>query len=161
MAKIERKFMAHFINAAELSASEPAYTRLGEGLEEYTVEMGATVEKKNDINGNTSVLLSAYEKSSSVEPYIAEKGDAIFTRLQDIIDNSRVLDECATDVVEVKLWETETSGSYPATKEKVIIEVVSYGGNTNGYQIPFNLHYTGEKTTGTFNPTTKTFTAKP
>ena len=31
--------------------------------------------------------------------------------------------------------------------------------DTTGYQIPFNVHYTGVKTTGTFNVSTKTFTA--
>ena len=37
--------------------------------------------------------------------------------------------------------------------------IVSYGGDTTGYQIPFNVHYTGVKTKGTFNISTKTFTA--
>ena len=39
-----------------------------------------------------------------------------------------------------------------------MIGVVSYVGDTTGYQIPFNLHYTGFKTAGTFNISTKTFT---
>ena len=30
---------------------------------------------------------------------------------------------------------------------------------STGYQIPFNVHYTGVKTKGTFNISTKTFTA--
>ena len=38
------------------------------------------------------------------------------------------------------------------------IEVTSYGGDTTGYQIPFTLHYTGEKVKGTFNVSTRTFT---
>ena len=43
-------------------------------------------------------------------------------------------------------------------REECYIEVSSYGGDTTGYQIPFNIHYTGAKTTGTFNPSTKAFT---
>ena len=50
-------------------------------------------------------------------------------------------------------------GAFPATREKAVIEVSSYGGDNTGYQIPFNIHYTGEKENGTFNPTTKAFTA--
>ena len=38
------------------------------------------------------------------------------------------------------------------------LAVSSYGGDTTGYQIPFNVHYTGVKTKGTFNPATKAFT---
>ena len=61
--------------------------------------------------------------------------------------------------MDVKLWEESESGVYPAVKETVYIEVTSYGGDTTGYQIPFTIHYTGEKVKGTFNVTTKTFTA--
>ena len=69
------------------------------------------------------------------------------------------MDNLKTDIVEVKLWETDTSDAFPAVKEDCYIEVSSYGGDTTGYQIPFNVHYTGIKTKGTFNPTTKAFTA--
>ena len=34
-----------------------------------------------------------------------------------------------------------------------------FGGDTTGYQIPFTIHYTGEKVKGTFNVSTRTFTA--
>ena len=121
--------------------------------------MSANVEKKGNILGETSVLVTKYEKSGTVEPYYAEKGDPLFERLQAIIDGGLVLDDCNTDIVEVKLWETASSSAYPATKEKAVIEVTSYGGDNTGYQIPFNIHYTGEKEEGTFNVTSKTFTA--
>ena len=61
--------------------------------------------------------------------------------------------------MEVKLWGEASTGAYPAVKEECYIEIVSYGGDTTGYQIPFNVHYTGVKTAGTFNPNTRTFTA--
>ena len=41
------------------------------------------------------------------------------------------------------------------TGDKLIKEL---GGDTTGYQIPFNVHYTGVKTKGTFDPATKKFT---
>lgn len=157
MAKIERKYLAHYINAAAGSESA-SYVRLGKDLEEYSPEMSAEVEKKKNILGETSVMVTSYEKSGTVEPYYAEKGDPLFERLQAIIDGGLVLDDCNADVVEVKLWETASSGSYPATREKAVIEVTSYGGDSTGYQIPFNVHYTGEKEQGTFNISTKTFT---
>ena len=158
MAKIERKYLAHYINT-DTTGKSPAYTRLGKDLEEYSPEMSAEVESKKNILGETAILISSYEKTGSVEPYYAEKGDALFTRLQAIVDGNLVLDDLRTDVVEVKLWEAETSGAYPAIKEEAYIEVTSYGGDTTGYQIPFTLHYTGVKTKGTFNISTKTFTA--
>ena len=156
MAKIERKYMAHFINAGGDQAN---YERLGQDLEEFSPEMAAQVETKKNILGESSVVISGYEKTAAVEPYYAEAGSALFERLQAIIDGDLVLDELKADVVDVKLWETDDSGAFPAVKETVYIEVNGYGGDTTGYQIPFTLHYTGQKTKGTFNPQTKTFTA--
>lgn len=158
MAKIERKYLAHFINTAASSA-EAVYERLGKDLEEFSPELSAQVDKKKNILGETSILISSYEKSASVEPFYAEKESALFARLQAIVDDQQVLDDLKTDVVEVKLWEAEEAGSYPAVKEEACIEVSSYGGDTTGYQIRFNLHFTGVRTKGTFNVATKTFTA--
>ena len=158
MSKIERKYLAHYINAAAIGAEAASYERLGKDLEEFSPELSAQVDTKKNILGETSILISSYEKTGSVEPFYAESGSALFDRLQDIIDNNRVLDELKTDVVEVKLWETAEDGAYPASKEEVYIEVTSYGGDTTGYQIPFTLHYTGNKVKGTFNVNTKAFT---
>ena len=161
MGKIERKLMAHFINAAAPGA-EPvtaAYERLGKDLEEYSPEMSAQVETKKNILGEASILISGYEKTGSVDTFYAEKGSALFTRLQSIIDNQSVLDDLKTDVVEVHMWETASPEStYEAYREDAYIEVTSYGGDTTGYQIPFKLHYTGNRKKGTFNISTKAFT---
>ncbi len=158
MAKIERKYLAHFINAAK-PGSEAVYERLGSDLEEFSPEMAAQVETKKNILGESSVLISGYEKTASVEPFYAQTGSALFERLQEIIDGDLTLDDLKAEVVDVKLWEAESEGVYPAIKETVYIEVTSYGGDTTGYQIPFTIHYTGEKVKGTFNVSTKTFTA--
>lgn len=160
MAKIERKYLAHFINAASQNSETADYERLGKDLEEFSPELSAQVETKKNILGESSILISSYEKTASVEPYYAESGSALFERLQDIIDNSRVLDELKTDVVEVKLWDSTQEGVYPAIREEAYIEVTSYGGDTTGYQIPFTLHFTGKKVKGSFDVAARTFTAE-
>ena len=157
MAKIERKYMAHFINAAK--EGEAVYERLGQDLEEFSPEMSAQVETKKNILGESSVLISGYEKTAAVEPFYADQGSELFQRLQEIIDGDLTLDDLKADAVDVKLWDADQAGAYPAVKETVFIEVTSYGGDTTGYQIPFTIHYTGEKVKGTFNVSTRTFTA--
>lgn len=157
--KIERKYLAHYIDAAPLGSDEPVYERLGKDLEEFRAELSAQVDTKKNILGETSVLISGYDKTAAVEPYYAQTGSALFARLQDIIDENRVLDDLKTHVVEVKLWEQEAEGVYPAICEEVYVEVTGYGGDTAGYQIPFTVHYTGNKVKGTFQVSTKTFTA--
>lgn len=155
--KIKRMWMANYVNAG--TAEAPDFVRLGEDLEEYNVEMNANVETSNNILGNTSVILDSYQPQASVEPYYAVVDDPMFERLQAIIDERQTLDDLKTEVVEVHLWDAPTSGKYVAYKEDAIIEVSSYGGDTTGYQIPFNLHHIGNRVKGTFDVSTKTFTA--
>ena len=155
--KIKRKYLAHYIDAS--ATSTPSYVRLGADLEEYTVEMNANVETKQNILGESSTIIDSYEPQTSVEPYYATIGDALYTRLQTIVDDRQTLDDLKTSVVEVHLWEEgSTTGTFVAYKEDAIIEVVSYGGDTTGYQIPFNLHHIGNRVKGTFAVKTNTFT---
>ena len=154
--KIQRKYMAHYLNAA-FGEGTASYVRLGRDLEEYAPELSANVEKKTNILGQTSVVIDSYQKQGEVTPFYAEDGDPLFEKLQAILDGDLVLDDLKTDIVEVKLWD-EQSGTYPAVREECYIEIVSYGGDTTGYQIPFNVHYTGVKTKGTFDPADSTFT---
>ena len=157
MAKIERKYLAHYINTA-MPDKEAVYERLGKDLEEFSPELSAQVDTKKNILGETSIVISGYEKTGTVEPYYAEAGSGLFQRLQGIIDGQQVLDQLKADVVEVKLWETAEGGAYPASREEVYIEITSYGGDTTGYQIPFTIHYTGNKVKGSFHLENRTFT---
>lgn len=163
MAKIERKLLAHFLNATP-TKDNASYYRLGKDLEEYNVELSAESETKKNILGEVSTVISSYEATGSVEPYYADKDDEIYTFLQDIIDNRKVLDDVKTDTVEVHLWEpvkneiSEDSNVFVACKETAVIEVTSYGGDTTGYQIPFTIHYQGDRIKGKFDISAKTFT---
>ncbi len=153
--KIDRKFLAHYI-----SVGENKYERLGSDLEELSIELNAEVESKKNILGENSVTISGYNPTASVEPYYATQGTELFKVLQDIIDKRKTMDDLITSVVEVHTWEEASDGtSYKAFKDVAYIEVKSYGGDTTGYQIPFDLHYVGDRTEGTFNTATKEFTA--
>ncbi|CRZ34927.1 hypothetical protein DFR55_10981 [Herbinix hemicellulosilytica] len=158
MGKIERKYMAHYIDAS--TTGTPNYVRLGQDLEEYNVEMNANVETKRNILGNVSTIIDGYEPQANVEPYYADDDDPMFERLQKIVDERLTLDKVKTTVVEVHLWEPveDSVNTFVAYREDAIIEVSSYGGDTTGYQIPFNLHHIGNRVKGTFNVTTRTFT---
>lgn len=156
--KIKRKYMAHYIDSSVTPAT-PAYVRLGGDLEEFVIEMNANVETKTNILNETVTSIDGYEPQASVEPYYAVVGDALFTRLQKIVDERQTLDDLKTSTLEVHLWVGDETLGFEAYKEDAIIEVVSHGGDTTGYQIPFNIHNTGNRVKGLFIPSTKTFTA--
>lgn len=160
MGKIKRELFAHLINVTP-EGETASYERLGVDLEEFNVEMNPETEEKTNILGQTRYDVSGYKPQAGVEPLYAEEGTGLYTFLQNIIDKRLVGDALKTDVLEVQLWNPTTEGStdvFKAYKDEVVIEINSYGGDTTGYQIPFNIHYTNVRVEGTYDITQKTFT---
>ena len=155
--KIARKYMAHFIDAS-FGGSTANWYRIGKDLEEYNVEMNPDTEVRKNILGESSFVHNGYEISADADPYYAVVGDALFEKLQNIIDTQANDDTCKTDILEVHLWDG-SENSFKAYKQEAYVVPTSYGGDTSGYQIPFTVNYTGAKIAGTYNPTTSTFTA--
>lgn len=156
--KIKRNQLAHYVNAAT-SGLAKVWTLLGIDLEEFNIELNGNIETKKNILGNTTVALDSYEPQMSVEPYYSREGDPLFTRLWKIANERQTLDDLVTGTLEVNLGVLISAGVYEAYYEDAIFEVVSYGGDTTGLQIPFNLHNTGNRVKGQFTVATKTFVA--
>lgn len=157
--KIARKYMAHYIDAS-FGGSTANWYRIGKDLEEYNVEMNPDTEVRKNILGESSFVHNGYEISADADPYYAVVGDALFEKLQTIIDTQANDDTCKTDILEVHLWdEGSTTGTFVAYKQEAYVVPTSYGGDTSGYQIPFTVNYTGTKIAGKFSTTNNTFTA--
>ena len=155
MSKIERKYLAHYIDE-NFGTGTASYTRLGKDLEEYSIEMNPDSETKKNILGETSTVVKGYEPSGNVETYYAYEGDALFTKLAAIVNNRSTGSELETTVVDVLVT---ASGTVTwAYREDVIVIPQSIGGDTGGVQIPVEVHYNGNRTAGTFNLETKAFT---
>ena len=155
---IDRKFKRSMLDATP-TGNTRQWCVIGKDLEEFNTEMNANVDKKENILGEVNVAITNYEAESSVEPYYARLGDPLFAFLKNIVDNRLTHDDLKTNFLDIHLWEeSSTTGVFEAIMEEVYIEVVSDGGDTSGYQIPFNIHHTGIRTAGTYNTSTKTFT---
>ena len=155
MSKIERKYLAHYIDE-NFDTGTASYARLGKDLEEYNIEMNPDSETKKNILGETSTVVKGYEPSGNVETYYAYEGDALFTKLAAIVNNRSTGSELETTVVDVLVT---ASGTVTwAYREDVIVIPQSIGGDTGGVQIPFEVHYNGNRTAGTFDLETKAFT---
>jgi len=157
MSKITRKELLTYIDATPSATA--TYYVLGTDIEEQNVDMNYEVESKTNILGEASINITNGIKTTTIDPYIAESGTDLHDFLQDIIDNKKELDDLITTIVEVKKWETPTSDSYPAIRKQVKIEITAYGGDTEGYKIPFNLHFTGTQSVGNYDVVLDTFTA--
>lgn len=161
--KIERKYLGHFIDTAfDKTYAACTYDRLGKDLEEYNIEMNADTEEKANILGETSLNVKGYKPQVDVGTYYAKEGDALYTKLKAIIDGRSTGSQLQTSVVDVPMSVVSgvvTPSATDTYREDVIVIPKSLGGGTDGVQIPFEIHYIGNRTKGTFNLTTKAFTA--
>ena len=163
--QIVRKWMVHLLDA-NFGSGTPAWYRMGRDLTEYNVELNPDTELRKNIWGNTTFIHNGYEPSGDNDTFYARKGDPLFEHLQDIVDGLKSGDACKTSALEVHTWEEQTaqtegtnSNIFVATKQDCYVVPTSYGGDTSGYQIPYQVNYVGDKVRGTYDATSKTFTA--
>lgn len=155
MAKVERKFLAHYIDSS-FNSETPSYVRLGSDLEEYNEELNPDVEVKKNIIGEQRVSHNGYEVQSEVDPYYADYDDPLFNQLAKIANERLTGDDCITTKVDVLL---DAEGNVVwAYREKVWVVPNTLGGDTSGVQIPFSVYNAGERVKGTWVVATKTFT---
>lgn len=156
MSKIDRKYLAHYIDASFGANTGPSYVRLGKDLEEYNEELNPDVEIQKNILGEQNVIHNGYEVQSEADPYYAYTDDPMFERLATIANERLTGDDCITTKVDVLL---NADGSVVwAYRENVWVVPKTIGGDTSGVQIPFTIYNAGGRVAGTFDVKTKTFT---
>lgn len=159
----ERKYLAHYLDSSfSADASAATYVRLGKDLEEYSVGLSPSVERKTNILGENSVVVSGYDVSTSVSPFYYDYDDALSEKVMDIAMNRTTGDGCKTTTVDVLMKPGATADDAPtvlwAYREDCYVVPESVGGNTTGVQIPFTIHRAGNRVKGTFDLSTKKFT---
>lgn len=152
MPKLKRE--AHGLYLKVGSAGK--YFLIGSGIDDLSVEMNGTFEQTRDILGQTTVSDNGYQPQISVEPYRANPEDAIYPFLKDIALNRKSGDDAKGKFLEVLVDDTEAS-SHSAWEEDCRIEITSYGGDTSGMAINFNIWSDGNRKAGTatIDPETK------
>ena len=154
MGKFERKYLAHYIDA-NMGQIETQYVRLGKDLEEYSENLNPQVNIQRNLRGSQSVVFSGYQVESSVDSFYAEADDPLFTVLSDMANRRVTGDGCKTTKVDVLV---DGSGNQLwAYREDCWIIPVSFGGDTSGVQIPFNVYCDGNREFGVFDVDTKQF----
>lgn len=149
--KIDRKYMAHLIDAGKLCHGATSdWERLGDDLEEYIVDLSPQTETKTNILGETTFVHNGYQETSEASPYYANTESTLFEKLQEIIDYRHKDDNCKTTALEVHLWDGNETDGFVAWQQGCYVVPSSYGGDTSGYQIPFTVNYFGERTKGIF-----------
>ena len=143
--KLKRSAHRLFLNTKG-SASAKWYW-VGTDMEELNVEMNGSFETKKNIMDETSVTDTGYQPSVSATPYYADPEDDIYDFLEKLYLERLSGDDCIAEYLEVVVKDTEDE-KHLAYKESCKIEIVSYGGDTSGMQIEFNVHPNGGREKG-------------
>lgn len=143
-----------------LKVGTQPYFLIGSGIDDMSVEMNGSFENKKDVTGATSVEDNGYTPQISVEPYYANPDDAIYPFLKDLALNRKSGEDAKAKYLEVIVEDT-TAASHDAWEEDCRIEIASYGGDTSGLQIAYNIYPDGnrEQGTATFTNKVPTFSA--
>lgn len=157
MAKLKRSALSHYLNVAGSSAE---WFRIGKHIEELSVDMNGSWESGKNILDETSITDEGYEPSISVTPYFADPEDSIYDFLLDLAMNRKSGDDAKAEYLEV-VAKNASDSKHAAWKEDCYIEIVSYGGGTEGVTIEYTIHPAGNRIAGsvTMNGKVPTFSA--
>lgn len=140
MAKLKREAHGLYIRFKDLDA----WFLIGSGIDDLSVEMNGSFEQTKDITGNVTVSDTGYQPQIGVEPYKANPDDVIYSHLKDIAMNRKSGDDAKAEILEVLIDDTEAS-EFDGWKENVKVEITSYGGDTSGLAINFNIWSDGNR----------------
>ncbi len=159
VGKLKRSCLLHYIDAS-FGGKSPVWYLIGKDIEDMSVELNPDTESTKNILDETSVSDNGYEPSMTADPYYANPGDKIYSKLKDIALNRLIGDDCKTKVLEVLI--DKESGPYDAWIEDAIVKPQSYGGAPGGVNIPFDVTFNGNRKEGTVTISEKvpTFTDK-
>lgn len=157
MAEMREKLM-HFFNIG--TADSPKYVLLGDGITSLTEEFNPESDTKqyiNQTNGTTSI--KSYTPSISIEKEYIQDDD-----LQEWMNEKIKLlptgSAAQADYVRINILEAAVDGAYPAVKRKCSFQFDSIGGDAGAELMnSMTLGGIGDGIQGTFDVTTKTFTA--
>lgn len=157
--KLERNAFIQYLDT-NFKTGTAAWGIIGKDIEEMSTEMNPDITTAKNILGENSVRHKGYEPSMDADPFFADPEDPIYPKLLDIAMNRKKGDSCKTQLLEVVIEDTEAT-AHKAWTEDVIVAPNSYGGDTEGFAIPFGVTYAGNRVAGYVTITNKvpTFTA--
>lgn len=155
---VKRSEFRTFLNTGTIAV--PVWSLLGEGITAAEINYNPqTVEETyiHENSGNTEV--ESYKPTLPIEA-VAKNGDAVFEYIDAMRKSRAVLSSAHTEIVNVWMYETPTTGAYPAEKQDVGIQIDSFGGEGGqSAKINFTINFLGDAISGTFNPTTLAWVA--
>lgn len=146
--KLEREALAHFLDYSfKMDASTATWEVLGDDIEDMSMELNPDTETKKNILGQTKTSDKGYDPSMSADPFYADPSKKLYPKIREIAFDRLKGDKCRTLMLEVIVEDTSATKHLAYTQE-VLVKPQSYGGDTEGVNIPFNITDDGERVKG-------------
>lgn len=150
--KLKREALAHYLDTAwnkkVADVSKAVFEILGDDVEEMSVEMNADTSQIKNILGQTKTTDNGFTPSMSTDPWYADTDSKLYTHMRDIVMEQITGDERKTLMLEVIIEDTEETEHLAYVRE-VKVTPTSYGGGTEGFNIPFTVDFDGAWAKGT------------
>ena len=152
MPKLNREALAHYLDTAWnkkiADASKAVFEILGEDIEEMSVEMNPETEQRKNILGQTKTIDSGFMPTMSADPWYANTESKLYPHMKEIVFEQLKGDERKTLMLEVVVEDTQAE-THTAYLREVKVTPTSYGGGTEGFNIPFTVDFDGAYAKGT------------
>ncbi len=129
----------------------------GDRNEDMSTALNPNVESGEDVTGQVYADLDKYEEETDVETYRAKRDSKWAAILYDIYRGRKTLTDAVHSFCVVNTF-AGADGAYDAWVQKAVVALQSVGGDTKGMNMPYNIHWIGERVYGTFDLETLTFT---
>lgn len=152
MSKLNREALGHYLdsvwNKKVADGSKAVWEILGDDIEDMSVEMNPDTSQMKNILGQTKTTDNGFTPSMSADPWYANTESKLYPHLRDIVFEQLSGDERKTLLLEVIVEDTEAT-DHPAYLREVKVTPTSYGGGTEGVNIPFTVDFDGAFVKGT------------
>lgn len=152
MGKLNREALAHYIdtswNKKVADVSKATFEIIGDDIEDMSVEMSSDVSQVKNILGQTRTVDNGYSPTMSADPFYADPDKELYPKLRDIAMERLKGDDCKTLMLEVIVEDLDAT-THTAYVREVMVKPTSYGGGTEGFNIPFDVSEDGSWVKGT------------
>ena len=156
---VQRHQFADYLDVG--TAASQSFALMGVGFTSLDESPGAQTTSKKYVNEKTSSFsVTSYETQFPFESDLIPEQEAVIA-LYNVGRDHLTGSDAEFDYVRVELWNpTETTNEYKARKVRVCAEISDISGEDDQV-VKGNLNAIGDPVDGTFNTSTKTFTAAP
>lgn len=155
---VMRHQIADYINTG--TGSSATWSLMGVGFNTLDENPNAQSESKTYIHQKSQTSqIKSYNTQFPFDTDMVKDEEAVMA-LYNIGRNQKTGKDAELDYVRVDLYATASDTTYPARKFRVAVEVTSISGEGGGViKASGNLNAVGDFVEGTFDTSTKTFTA--